>query len=64
MATPLIDPSEQARLRAEFEADYARSGRKAKTREELEELGRSNLFESDEELEEFLEIIYEARRRG
>jgi hypothetical protein len=64
MAAPYIDPSEQARLRAQVEAAFARSGRRPKTREELEELGRSNLFESDEELEEFLRVIYEARRRG
>ena len=64
MATPLIDPSEQARFRAEFEADYARSGRKPKTRDELRALGHSGLFESDEELEEFLWVIYEARRQG
>jgi len=63
MANPYIDPSEQARLRAEVEADIARSGRQPMTREELEALGRSNLFESEEELEDFLAVIYEARYR-
>lgn len=64
MAAPYIDPVEQARFRAEVEEDYYRAGRKPKTWEELKALGDSGVFESDDELEAFLEVIYEARRQG
>ena len=64
MTNRYIDPIEQARFRAEVEEDYYRAGRKPKTREELKALGDSGVFESEEELEEFLRVIYEARRRG
>ena len=63
MADQLIDPSEQQRLHAESEADAAAAGIKPMTRERLEALARKGFWKSDEELEDFLAVIYEARRR-
>jgi hypothetical protein len=63
LSDQLIDPSEQQRLHAEVEADLAAAGIKPMTAERLAALARESPFESDEELEAFLAVIYEARRR-
>jgi hypothetical protein len=63
MTYELIDPEEQRRIRAEFEAEVAAAGVKPMTREQLEAMADDGPFESDEELDAFLAVIYEARRR-
>lgn len=63
MTVRRVEADEQARLRAEVEADLAAAGVVPMSDERLRAISRDSPWESPEELEAFLADVYAARWR-